>query len=333
MENYTQIRQYFLMSFPASPCPFCDFPQSKSLYHFKDIYLNNWHLNRCESCNLFFLNPRPSLAQLQIAYEEAYFGKGEKKFAGIYEGMVQFFRRARARSLARALNGKGRVLDIGCGSGDFLGQLAQCGQFDLWGSETGSQAIKRASGKGGINLLQLDLSQSVDLPGTFDAITCYHVFEHVLQPRQLLENMTRMSHPGSLIEISFPNIRSLQAKLFKGKWLHLDPPRHLHHITPIHLIRELEERGFKLLKYSSLSIEQNPFGFCQSLLNVLLKDRDVLLERLKGNKAYCPRHGKLSISAQKAFCAVLLIPAILGDLLLSPFKLGATVKLRFLKLP
>jgi len=166
---------------------------------------------------------------------------------------------------------------------------------------------------------------------TFDAITLFHVFEHLEEPQETLQMVTRILKPGGFLMMSFPNINSLQAKFFKGKWLHLDPPRHLFFFRPDDITRIMNGLGYDCKRVKYFSIEQNPFGMVQSLLNVCLRKREVLFERLKGNNSYAPEYGKLSVAAQKAFFILSSPFFILGDVVISSLKKSATVEFIFQK--
>ena len=69
-------------------------------------------------------------------------------------------------------------------------------------------------------------------PQSFDAVTLIHVFEHLPDPRQTLEIISEILKKDGILMMSFPNIDSFQSRIFKGKWLHIDPPRHLFFFSP-----------------------------------------------------------------------------------------------------
>jgi poly-D-alanine transfer protein DltD len=93
----------------------------------------------------------------------------------------------------------------------------------------------------------------------------------------------------------------------------------------------MDKMGFDCKRVKYFSIEQNPFGMAQSLLNTILRKREVLYERLKGNHAYAPEYGKFSVLLQKAFFVLSSPIFILGDVVVSSLKRGASVEFIFQK--
>src|SRR5262249_46633073 len=73
--------------------------------------------------------------------------------------------------------------------------------------------------------------------------------------------------PGGLLMVAVPNFDSLQAAVSGSAWFHLDVPRHFFHFRAGGLRRLLEASGFVVVDVSHFSLEQNPYGWIQSLLN------------------------------------------------------------------
>ncbi|MCD4679156.1 MAG: hypothetical protein K8S00_02095, partial [Bacteroidales bacterium] len=136
---------------------------------------------------------------------------------------------------------------------------------------------------------------------------------------------------GTLI-ISFPNISSLQSKLFKGKWLHLDPPRHLIFFKAKDFIRILESMGFELVRENYISTEQNVYGMIQSILNKFFKKREILFEYLKGNTEYIKEFSSFNIFMQKLFFYFTFPFFAIADVFISFLKKCATVEFTFRKM-
>ncbi|MHC4556119.1 MAG: class I SAM-dependent methyltransferase [Planctomycetota bacterium] len=283
-----------------SPCAYCRARESLRLYPTYSISGDNFHINRCLKCHALFLSPRPTQQQLDQAYGDSYYGKGQTKFAGHIEKILDRFRSARARKVCRYITPPARILDIGCGNGRFLSYLINRG-FDGYGTELPGKAAQRAAQ---VTDLKLKVGHhAADNFGEnfFDCICMWHVFEHLTEPKETLQIIQRILKPGGYLMISLPNIESLQSRLFRGNWLHLDPPKHLLFLTASDLVSEMTEFGFKLIKRRYFSLEQNPFGIQQSILNCLLTKREVLFEALKGNVAYTKEYSRLNITLQKLF--------------------------------
>lgn len=272
------------------------------------------------------LIPRPTAEQLAEAYDASYYGSRATKFDGLAARFIQQCRRAKAVRLAKQLPSGAVVLDVGCGDGSFLSALGDLGDYTLHGVELNGPASRRAQRDPRIQLQLGDLLQTGYSRDQFDLVTLFHVFEHLVEPRKTLALLHDILKPGGRLVLSFPNCGSVQARLFKGHWLHLDPPRHLFLLSPPVAEREFARAGFSVVGRRFFSPEQNPYGFMQSLMNWLLTDRDVLYERLKGNERYAPRYGRWSLCSQKALAGLLWMPAMVVDAVESAFNRGATVE-------
>lgn len=307
-------------------CGYCSSSKALDSYSCSDTRGSIWRWTRCAACGAISLTPRPTPAQLAAAYDASYYGASDSKFEGPVERFIERCRRGRARRLARGLSTGARVLDIGCGNGGFLAALDSCGSFSLYGTELAGGSAQRAARHPNIQLKVGVLDAGDFQNESLDLVTLFHVFEHLTDPRSTLDLIHRALKPGGRLVMSFPNIGSVQARLFRGRWLHLDPPRHLFLFPSRAFARAMDNAGFTIERRRFFSVEQNPFGFIQSSLNLLLGPRDVLYERLKGNTSYAPSHGSGSVFLQKAFAGLCLGPAIVLDLIESTLCLGATVE-------
>lgn len=316
------------MSSEKNFCPFCRKSRSEELYPTRDINGDKYFIARCLSCKCCYLTPTPTPDQLSKTYNSSYYGPGGNKFGSSTERVLDYFRNRRAKTIHRYLKGKGRVLDIGCGNGRFLEFLGNKGRYELYGIEREGTAALRTSQINGINLYKKDLKDCGFQPESLDAVTLFHVFEHISEPQETLQTISNILKKNGILYISFPNIESIQSRLFKGNWLHLDPPRHLFFFKPPDFKRFMEKHGFELLKERHLNPEYNPFGMCQSILNCLSKRRELLYESMKGNIEY--KKGA-ELTVHRIFFYLTFPFFIATDLAESLFQKGATVEFIFEK--
>jgi SAM-dependent methyltransferase len=103
----------------------------------------------------------------------------------------------------------------------------------------------------------------------FDQVIIWHVFEHLADPRGALDAIYRILKPGGRLIIAVPNFSSLQARLTSEAWFHLDLPRHLYQFPLPALKTLLRRTKFEVGAVHHFSLRQNPFGWIQSLLNML----------------------------------------------------------------
>lgn len=281
-------------------CVFCHGVNSRPLYQTTSTAGDTFTLHECRDCRCRFLSPHPTKQQLEAAYDDSYYGHRESKFSGRIERVLDRFRSHRAGMVRRYVRAPANVLDIGCGNGRFLQELIDRG-YTGHGIELPSRSGERAARIPGLQLKTSPLREDDFGVEFFDAVTLWHVLEHLPQPRETLQIIAKILKPGGYLMISLPNIDSLQSRLFRGRWLHLDPPRHLFFLGERDLARSLQSLGFEVVATRQFSLEQNPFGMQQSLLNCVLCKRDVLFEALKGNRSYAAEYSGASILLQKVF--------------------------------
>jgi 2-polyprenyl-3-methyl-5-hydroxy-6-metoxy-1,4-benzoquinol methylase len=140
---------------------------------------------------------------------------------------------------------KGRILDIGAGIGAFLNEMKQKG-WDIEGVEPDYGARQQAR-----NLFAIDLKPTPELNqlphGSYDAITLWHVLEHVEPLQDYVAQLKKLLTPNGRIFIAVPNYTSLDADLYGNRWAAYDVPRHLYHFTPRSIEVLVEKHGMKII--------------------------------------------------------------------------------------
>jgi 2-polyprenyl-3-methyl-5-hydroxy-6-metoxy-1,4-benzoquinol methylase len=123
--------------------------------------------------------------------------------------------------------GRGRrLLDVGCGSGDFLRVMRERG-WDVLGVEPDPKAADGAR-RTGLDVRDGMLADAAFDDDMFDAIVLSHVIEHVHDPIALLQECARVLRPGGTLVVLTPNLHSVGHRRFGADWRGLEPPRHLH---------------------------------------------------------------------------------------------------------
>lgn len=314
-----------------SKCLYCQSLNHDKWIQFKDMFNDQYQLDHCKDCGLYFLSPQPTEKQLKRAYEESYYGEGDKKFNPLVERVVDLFRARNSKCFAKRIPKSARVLDIGCGNGSFLINLGKQCNASLHGLELPGKSADRAAKHDQIQLYQGELKRDTYEENYFDAIVLTHVFEHLPRPKETLEIIQKIIKVKGLLQIEIPNIDSWQARLFRGNWLHLDPPRHLHFFTPKKFKDELSTFGFECIEEHYFSPQFSPFGAQQSILNSLLPERELLYEHLKANREYTAEYSSFHLFCQQVFHWLSFPFFVLTDSIASAFSKGATVKLVFRK--
>lgn len=263
-------------------------------------------LVRCEACGTARLSPRPGDAVLRRAYDAAYYGAPGRKFVGPVARAVARFQGGRARLASGYLPPGGRVLDVGCGTGGFLLDMQRRG-YRAEGTERSAESAARVPPAPGLRIHVGDLL-ALDLPERgYDLVTMWHVFEHLAEPAAAAARVGRLLVPGGALLLSLPNADAWQARLFGRHWFHHDPPRHLFGFGPRSLARLLDACGFRVERIWTFSLEQNPYGVMQSVLNAAGFPRDRAYEVLKGQRSVPAAQRALDL----ALLGALGLPALL----------------------
>jgi 2-polyprenyl-3-methyl-5-hydroxy-6-metoxy-1,4-benzoquinol methylase len=140
---------------------------------------------------------------------------------------------------------KGRLLDIGCGVGDFLLQVKKLG-WEVMGIEPSEQAANIAQSRLGFTPLKpTDYEKLPDQ--SFDVITMWHVLEHVDDLKFQTKELKRLLRPGGRLVIALPNYQSFDCQYYNNKWAAWDVPRHLNHFTQDCLQGILNANDFKYI--------------------------------------------------------------------------------------
>lgn len=140
--------------------------------------------------------------------------------------------------------GRGRYLDVGCGSGASLGVARALG-WQVAGIEIDAPAAEKAR-RYSDEIHVGDVLSAPFASARFDVVTVLHVLEHVPDPVAVTRRMLAWLAPGGLLVIEVPNAGGLGASLFGRAWSGLELPRHLSHFTPETLTAAVERAGGRI---------------------------------------------------------------------------------------
>lgn len=201
---------------------------------------------RCEDCGLVFLNPQPSDQELDRIYNENYFlgcesEEGRRAASEVKQATAQQY-----LSEIRRYRGDtaGRLLEIGCGGGDFL-EIAERAGWQVVGVEYSSDACARARGRLKNGEVHCGELQRASLPAnTFDVCAISDVLEHVRSPGLFLLEVHRVLKPGGTVFIATPSTDSWSARLLNRKWMEFKV-EHLTYFNRATLQTALFKAGFR----------------------------------------------------------------------------------------
>jgi SAM-dependent methyltransferase len=190
---------------------------------------------QCENCSLRFTQNVPDAASIGPYYRSDDYISHTNTDKGLVNRLYHLVRKQTLSDKYRLILSstriqQGKLLDIGAGTGAFVAHVKENG-WEVTGLEPDETARERASTVNGVQLL--DAAQLYSLaPDSFDAITLWHVLEHVHDLHPYVEQLKRLIKRGGRIFIAVPNYTSFDATVYKGAWAAYDVPRHLYHFSP-----------------------------------------------------------------------------------------------------
>lgn len=209
----------------------------------------------CRHCGAYTTDPWPSEAELSVAYDTWYRPRSGRRFSLIGDGLL---RRSRAHLAARLVRiaPPGRVLDVGAGDGALLDALRRRGRE--------AEGLERESRRADVH------DQSIaDVEGPWASVVFWHSLEHLPDPGKAILDAVRLLCPGGVLVIAVPDSASMQARAFGDRWLHLDPPRHLVHLTATSLVSRLRACGLEIERVSHFRGGQIVIGWLDGLVGTL----------------------------------------------------------------
>ena len=204
-----------------------------------------------EGLELYKTEPQPSLDKLPSYYEsEDYISHTDTQrnlFEKIYHWVRSYMLSKKMMLVAEHTKSDSqKVLDIGCGTGDFLA-MAQKYKWEVTGVEPDEHARKIAATKTASNIHTNDwLAEVAD--DSFDAVTMWHVLEHVPNLEAQIATLKRIIKPNGTIFIAVPNFKSHDATHYKEFWAAFDVPRHLWHFSQNAIKGLFQKENLKVVK-------------------------------------------------------------------------------------
>jgi len=233
----------------------------KSLTYWE--YSGKFRIVRCISCGLIFTSPRPRLLEMEKYYKsKMYFGRDVKKIDSMNDKEGNELSYGPVYNLVFNKKKKGKVLDIGAGTGMLLSKFKDAGWY-VDGVELTKSAVSYAKKKYGINLRQGDFLDK-KFNNLYDIVILNGSLEHLHKPLETLRKAKSLIRRKGSIVISVPNSDSLGRMIYGRSWFPWQPPRHLYHFSPKTITRMLKKAGFRKIKILHSYDIQNYYILFQS---------------------------------------------------------------------
>jgi SAM-dependent methyltransferase len=205
------------------------------------------------------LSPHPQPEDLAGFYPPVYSFAPDVRRAGRFKRLVAaveyqlFYRVMYSAQVRRVLRTTGwqrragqRLLEVGCGRGLRLLGFRGHG-LEVHGMDFQPEVVAYVRDRLGIPAVCTDvagLKQSF-APASFDFVVAYYVLEHVPDVRAVIASCRQLLRPGGWLVAAVPLVDSVQARLFRGRWLNVaEAPRHLSLPTHEAMVRAFKDTGF-----------------------------------------------------------------------------------------
>ncbi len=235
-----------------SHCPVCKSQSLKEVFAAKDYTVSNeqFVIAECTDCSLRFTQGIPCETAIQRYYQSSSYISHSNTKKGLVNRIyhwARFFTMMSKESLVKKATKKsvGMLLDVGSGTGTFVHTMEKAG-WNVSGLEPDANA--REIGRKQYNC---DIYPSEELfmlqDGTYDAITMWHVLEHVHQLHEYIVQLKKLLATKGKLIIAVPNYTSKDAAIYQEYWASYDVPRHLYHFSPASVRKLMNMHGLKVI--------------------------------------------------------------------------------------
>ena len=230
-------------------CPICT-TEMKFKFATKDYLVTgeSFDIVECEACSIRTTTPFPDKKIIGNYYSSDDYISHDDKVSGIFDsiyGLVRTYQLNKKKKLIGKYFNKsnGKILDIGCGAGDFL-QYMKENHWNINGVDTSNKARKIAKKK--LNIKVMDPKDWINNKEKYDVITCWHSLEHVHEPWVYLDKIKKSLTLNGFLIVALPNYQSTDAKIYKEFWAAYDTPRHLYHFTIKSMNKTIKPHGLNI---------------------------------------------------------------------------------------
>lgn len=254
-------------------CPVCGSAGISKVFRVKDNSVSQEYFDiyHCSNCQVRFTQNPPSEAVIGDYYKSENYISHTDTSKGLINRLYRLVRNFsvnQKKKLVEEATGlkKGNLLDVGSGTGYFAAAIKKEG-WQVTGLEPDEGARKVAIQQHSLELLPVE--ELFNLPANkFDAITLWHVLEHVYDIKKYITAFKKILADNGKLFIAVPNYKSYDAEAYKEDWAAYDVPRHLYHFIPHTMLWLVKESGLKILEVKPMWFD----SFYVSLLSSKYKN-------------------------------------------------------------
>jgi SAM-dependent methyltransferase len=253
----------------ADSCPVCDSADTvwcrRGVEHHHYPIEGRFDTRRCCGCGVEWVSPIPGAEQIGTFYPLAYYAHDADARTSAWQRLVRLSG-LRVRSKEPWFRQAGRMLDVGCGTGDALKRYAANG-WSVCGINFAITAGRTTLFGTNIPVI-LDDFLSHDFGGErFDYIRMNHTLEHLPQPRATLAKAFGLLRPGGTLLVAVPNSDSWAYRRFGEHWWNYGVPCHLYVYNRGSIEKMLKSVGFEVCRFTLNSDYASITGSLQIMLN------------------------------------------------------------------
>ena len=234
-------------------CPVCKSGDIHFSFKAKDHTVSGkmFEVWTCKHCTALFTQDIPEMEEMGSYYQSDKYISHSDTDRGFVNRLYHVVRKYTLQSKKNLICKEtglkqGNILDIGSGTGAFLDTMKNTG-WNVTGLEPGEEA--REKGRTLYNVHSLPSQELFNLQaGSFDAITLWHVLEHVHQLHAYVEQVKKLMTDKGVLFIAVPNYTSHDASHYQEGWAAYDVPRHLYHFSPLSINMLMKQHGLRTRK-------------------------------------------------------------------------------------